>query len=107
MRIMNQKVEHKRYGIGTIFALKGKKVYVAFGKLYGDMAFPYPKHKGGCGKSAAAEGCIQRNASYCWKGGFGRQNQDRTCVMSGTMLLGSSFLHVRIFYLKSIDSYVT
>ena len=43
MRIMNQKVEHKRYGIGTIFALKGKKVYVAFGKLYGDMAFPYPK----------------------------------------------------------------
>ena len=43
MRIMNQKVEHNRYGIGTIFALKGKKVYVAFGKLYGDMAFPYPK----------------------------------------------------------------
>ena len=46
MRIMNQKVEHKRYGIGTIFALKGKKVYVAFGKLYGDMAFPYPKPSG-------------------------------------------------------------
>lgn len=43
MRIMNQKVEHKRYGTGTIFALKGKKVYVAFGKLYGDMAFPYPQ----------------------------------------------------------------
>lgn len=43
MRIMNQRVEHKRYGIGTIFALKGKKVYVAFGKLYGDMAFSYPK----------------------------------------------------------------
>lgn len=43
MKIINQKVEHKRFGAGTIFALKGKKVYVAFGKLYGDMAFPYPQ----------------------------------------------------------------
>ena len=28
-------------------------------------------------------------------------------IIAGTMLLGSSFLHVRIFCLKSIDSYVT
>ena len=33
--------------------------------------------------------------------------RDRICVMSGTMLLVSSFLHVRIFNLKGIDSYVT
>ena len=43
MTSINQKVEHRRFGAGTIFALKGGKVYVAFGKLYGDMAFPYPQ----------------------------------------------------------------
>ncbi|MFR2691846.1 MAG: hypothetical protein ACLTBV_12725 [Enterocloster bolteae] len=43
MRIMNQKVEHKRYGIGTIFALKGKKVYVAFGSYTGTWHFHIPR----------------------------------------------------------------
>lgn len=42
MRIMNQRVEHKRFGPGTIFALKDQKVYVKFGKIYGDKIFPYP-----------------------------------------------------------------
>lgn len=43
MRIINQKVEHKKYGSGTVFALRGDKVYVAFGKLYGDLPLPYPE----------------------------------------------------------------
>lgn len=42
MRIMNQKVEHNKFGQGTVFALRDKKVYVAFGKLFGDKFFPYP-----------------------------------------------------------------
>lgn len=42
MKIMNQRVEHKRFGQGTIFALKDQKVYVKFGKIYGDKVFPYP-----------------------------------------------------------------
>lgn len=42
MKIMNQRVEHKRFGQGTIFALKDQKVYVKFGKIYGDKSFPYP-----------------------------------------------------------------
>ncbi len=32
MRIMNQKVEHKKFGMGTIFALKDGEVYVTFEK---------------------------------------------------------------------------
>lgn len=43
MRIMNQKVDHKKFGRGTIFALKGDKIYVSFGKIYGDMQLPYPE----------------------------------------------------------------
>lgn len=43
MKIMNQKVEHKKYGAGTIFALKDQKVYVTFGKIYGDKSFSYPE----------------------------------------------------------------
>lgn len=43
MRIMNQKVEHKKFGMGTIFALKDGKVYVTFGKIFGDKAFSYPE----------------------------------------------------------------
>ena len=31
------------------------------------------------------------------KGFSGRQNQDRTCVMSGDNAFGSSFLHVKFF----------
>lgn len=43
MKIMNQKVEHKKFGLGTIFALKDNKVYVTFGKIFGDKSFPYPE----------------------------------------------------------------
>lgn len=43
MKIMNQKVEHKKFGRGTIFALKDQKVYVSFGKIFGEKAFPYPE----------------------------------------------------------------
>lgn len=43
MKIMNQKVEHKKFGTGTIFALKDEKVYVTFGKIFGDKSFPFPE----------------------------------------------------------------
>ena len=43
MKIINQKVEHRKYGRGTVFALRGNQVYVTFGKLYGDMPLPYPE----------------------------------------------------------------
>lgn len=43
MKIMNQKVNHKKYGAGTIFAFKDNKVYVSFGKLFGEKNFPYPE----------------------------------------------------------------
>ncbi|RHB46052.1 hypothetical protein DW886_06795 [Enterocloster aldenensis] len=42
MKIINQKVEHKKFGYGTIFALKDNKVYVKFGKIFGDRFFAYP-----------------------------------------------------------------
>lgn len=43
MKIMNQKVEHKRFGRGTIFALKDQRIYVSFGKIFGEKAFSYPQ----------------------------------------------------------------
>lgn len=42
MKIMNQKVEHKKFGQGTVFALKDNHVYVTFGKIFGDKSFSYP-----------------------------------------------------------------
>lgn len=43
MKIINQKVEHKKYGRGTVFALRANQIYVTFGKLYGDIRLPYPE----------------------------------------------------------------
>lgn len=43
MKIMDQKVEHKKFGMGKIFALKDQKVYVTFGKIFGDKSFPFPE----------------------------------------------------------------
>lgn len=42
MKIMNQKVEHKRFGQGTVIGLKDRKLYVSFGKIFGDKGFAYP-----------------------------------------------------------------
>lgn len=43
MKIMDKKVEHKRFGMGTIIALKENKIYVSFGKVFGDRILPYPE----------------------------------------------------------------
>ena len=43
MRIMDKKVVHKRFGMGSIIGLKDNKIYVSFGKIFGDKIFPYPE----------------------------------------------------------------
>lgn len=43
MKIMNKQVDHKRFGRGTIIGLKNNKVYVSFGKIFGDKGFSYPE----------------------------------------------------------------
>lgn len=43
MNLLKQKVNHRLFGAGTIFALKSNKIYVTFKKPYGDKVFPYPK----------------------------------------------------------------
>lgn len=43
MKIMDKKVLHKRFGIGSIIGLKGNKIYVSFGKIFGDKMFAYPE----------------------------------------------------------------
>lgn len=43
MKIINKKVEHTRYGAGTIYAMNGGKVYIEFGKIFGMKSFPYPQ----------------------------------------------------------------
>ena len=40
MRIMDKKVVHKRFGMGSIIGLKDNKIYVSFGKIFGDKIFP-------------------------------------------------------------------
>lgn len=42
MKIMNQKVEHRRFGQGMVIGLKGRRIYVSFGKIFGDKGFTYP-----------------------------------------------------------------
>ena len=37
MKIMDKKVMHKRFGMGSVIGLKDNKIYVSFGKM------PYPE----------------------------------------------------------------
>ena len=43
MKIMDKKVMHKRFGMGSVIGLKDNKIYVSFGKIFGDKALPYPE----------------------------------------------------------------
>ena len=43
MKIMDKKVMHKRFGMGRVIGLKDNKIYVSFGKIFGDKALPYPE----------------------------------------------------------------
>lgn len=43
MKIMDKKVLHKRFGMGSIIGLKGNRIYVSFGKVFGDKVFAYPE----------------------------------------------------------------
>ena len=43
MKIMDKKVLHKRFGMGSVIGLKDNKIYVSFGKIFGDKALPYPE----------------------------------------------------------------
>lgn len=43
MNLLKQKVEHRTFGTGTIFAVKGNRIYVTFRKPYGDKVLPYPE----------------------------------------------------------------
>lgn len=43
MKIMNQQVDHKRFGRGTVIGMKNNRIYVSFGKVFGDKGFPYPQ----------------------------------------------------------------
>lgn len=43
MKIMNQQADHKKFGRGTVIGMKNNKIYVSFGKVFGDKVFPYPQ----------------------------------------------------------------